>query len=95
MEYSRYEEPGWRQREALSEPASGSAMKWLLVGAGIGAGMALLFAPTSGRELREMIGRGCRRTFDGISRGTQELRQRGSNLLNFNRWRSGQKVQEG
>jgi gas vesicle protein len=88
MEYSRYEEPSWRQHEVSSESASNSAMKWLLVGIGIGAGMALLFAPTSGHELRNLIGRGCRRTLEGISRGTQELRQRGSNLLNFNR-RSG------
>jgi hypothetical protein len=89
MEYSRYEEPSWRSHEVSPESESGSAMKWLLVGIGIGAGVALLLAPTSGRELRNMIGRGCRRTFDGISRGTQELRERGSNLLNFSRWRSG------
>jgi gas vesicle protein len=95
MEYSRYEEPSWHTQEASSESASGSAVKWLLVGIGIGAGVALLFAPTSGHQLRNMIGRGCRRTFNGISRSTHELRERGSNLLNFARWRSGQKVQQG
>jgi len=89
MEYSRYEEPGWRPGEDDSQIGTGSPITWLLVGVGIGASVALLFAPTSGRELRCAIGRGCRRTLDGISRGTQELRQRGSNLLNFNRWRSG------
>jgi hypothetical protein len=94
MEYSRYEEPSWHLRNA-SESGAGSAITWLLMGAGLGAGIALLLAPTSGRELRSAIGRGCRRTLGGISRGTQQLRHRGSNLLNFNRWRSGDKVREG
>jgi hypothetical protein len=50
-------------------------------------------APLTGRELRGAIAHGCRRTLNGISggisRGTQELRQRGSNLLNFNRHHAG------
>ena len=91
MEYSRYEEPGWRSSsEAEESPQStGAAVAWLLAGIGLGAALGLLFAPASGREVRSALGRGCRRTFDSISRGTQELRQRGSNLLNFSRWRSG------
>ena len=95
MEYTRYEEPSWHSQEASSEPASGSELKWLLVGIGIGAGVALLLAPSSGRELRGKIGRGFGQTWNGISRGTQDLRRRGSNLLSFRGWRSGQKVQQG
>ena len=57
MEYSRYEEPDWHLHEASSESGTGSAITWLLVGAGVGAGIALLLAPTSGRELRAAIGR--------------------------------------
>jgi gas vesicle protein len=83
MEYSRYQEPDWRSREYSSRSGSGSAIAGLLLGLGIGAGIALLLAPTSGRELRSAIGRGCRRTLEGISRGTRELRERGSHLLNF------------
>lgn len=67
----------------------------LLAGMGVGAALGLLFAPTSGRELRNAVGRGCRRTIDGISRGTQQLRRHGSNLLNFRRWRSEEKIQQG
>jgi gas vesicle protein len=93
MEYSRYEEPSWPARESSSR--AGSVITWLLVGAGVGAGLALLLAPTSGRELRSAIGRGCRRTLEGISRGTKELRERGSNLLNFKRRRSLGEVQQG
>jgi hypothetical protein len=89
MEYSRYQEPDWRPREHSSRSGGGAAMAWILVGIGVGAGLALLLAPTSGRELRNAIGRGCRRTLEGISRGTRELRERGSNLLNFSRRQSG------
>jgi YtxH-like protein len=92
MEYSRYQEPSWRPSSGQAEDSAqptGAAVAWLLAGIGIGAALGLLFAPASGRELRSALGRGCRRTLDGISRGTQELRQRGSNLLNFSRWRSG------
>jgi gas vesicle protein len=95
MEYSRYQEPDWRPRNDSSSTGSGSAIRWLFVGMGIGAGVALLCAPTSGRELRSAVGRGCRRTIDGISRGTQQLRRHGSNLLNFRRWRSEEKIQQG
>ncbi len=93
MEYSRYEQPGWPAQQNTATNA-GAAIAWMLVGIGIGAGMALLLAPTSGRELRTNIGRGLGRTWGGLSRGTQELRQRGSNLLNISRWRSGEKLQE-
>lgn len=87
MEYSRYEAPDCGPPEDNATQTS-SAITWLLVGIGIGAGMALLLAPTSGRELRGTIGRGFGRTLSGLSRGTQQLRRRGSNLLNFNRSRS-------
>jgi hypothetical protein len=95
MEYSRYEQPNWHAREDSTESGSGSAITWLLVGIGIGACTALLFAPSSGRELRSKIGRGFGQTWDGISRGTQDLRQRGSKLLKFRGWRSGEKLQQG
>ena len=91
-EYARYEEQEWQLRKIPSRGISGNAIGWLLAGIAIGAGAALLFAPSSGRELRNSIAGGYRRTLDGvrsgISRGTQELRERGSNLLSFNRYRA-------
>jgi hypothetical protein len=39
----------------------GSALKWLLLGAAVGAGLALLFAPRSGADLRQDLRRGVRR----------------------------------
>lgn len=86
MEYARYEE---QNRQPIKNSNAGPGLIWLLVGLGVGTGAALLFATRSGRDLRNSIAGGCRRTMSGISRGTQELRQRGSNLLSFNRHRAG------
>ena len=91
-DYTEYEEQYWRpERRSGSNLASG--IKWLMIGAGIGAGVALLVTPIRGSDLRGAIAHGCRRTLEGISggisRGTQELRQHGSNLLNFNRHYAG------
>jgi gas vesicle protein len=83
MEYARYEE---QNRQPMKSSNAGPGLIWLLVGLGVGAGAALLFAPRSGRDLRSSITFGCRRAMDGISRGTQELRQHGSNLLRFGRY---------
>jgi YtxH-like protein len=88
MECSRYEAPSGHPQETTAT-TPGSAITWLLAGIGIGAGLGLLFAPSSGRELRSKIARGFNQTVGGINRGTQQLRQRGSNLLSFRRWRSG------
>jgi hypothetical protein len=43
------------------ERENGSALTWLLLGAAVGAGLALLFAPRSGAELRQDLRRGVRR----------------------------------
>ncbi|HEY1940125.1 MAG TPA: YtxH domain-containing protein [Candidatus Angelobacter sp.] len=92
MEYARYEEQEWQPKRSPTGGLSSNAIGWLLAGIAIGAGAALLLAPGSGRELRSAIAGGYRRTWDGvrggISRGTRELRERGSNLLNFNRYRA-------
>jgi len=85
-EYARYEgQPYWSEKIGMN---TGSSFVWLLVGIGIGAGAALLLTPSTGRELRSAIAHGYRRTINGVSRGTQQLRQHGSNLVSFTR-RSG------
>lgn len=87
-EHAQYEEK-WEPERNSAEWTTGRAVGWLLVGIGIGAGVALLLTPANGREVRSSIARGYRRTLngigDGISRGAHELRQRGSNLLHFGR----------
>ena len=90
MEYARYAEQKLQPQRTPTGGLSSNAIGWLLAGIAIGAGAALLLAPGSGRELRSAIASGYRRTWDGvrggISRGTRELRERGSNLLSFNRY---------
>ena len=84
--YARYEgQPYWSEKIGMN---TGRSFVWLLVGIGIGAGAALLLTPSTGRELRSALAHGYRRTIDGVSRGTQQLRRHGSNLVSFTR-RSG------
>lgn len=89
-EYQRYGEYT-QQSGTSSGPGIGTAIAFLVVGMGIGAVLALLFAPKSGRELRTSIGRGYRRTVDGVTERTKDLRERGSNLLGFTRGQGGER----
>lgn len=51
-----------RDREVIVvEPEESSRLGWFIVGAALGAGLALLFAPASGRETRERLSRGALR----------------------------------
>lgn len=84
-EFQRYEDYSQPRSEAGSKANVGRAITFLLIGMGVGAAAALLFTPMSGHDLRETIGNGCRRAVDGISEQTRNLRDRGSNLLGFNR----------
>ncbi|HEY6250615.1 MAG TPA: YtxH domain-containing protein [Candidatus Angelobacter sp.] len=84
-EYQRYEDYSQQADEGGNKANVGRAITFLLIGMGVGAAAALLFTPMSGRELRGAIGNGCRRAVDGIAEQTRYLRERGSNLLGFNR----------
>lgn len=87
-EYAHYVGPGWESEEAPERNPTSNALGWLLLGMGIGASVALLLTPSTGRELRSALASGYRRTISGVSRGTRQLRQHGSNLLAFTRRRS-------
>ena len=84
-EFQRYEDYSQPRSEAGGKANAGRAITFLLIGMGVGAAAALLFTPMSGHDLRETIGNGCRRAVNGISEQTRNLRDRGSNLLGFNR----------
>lgn len=81
----RYGDYGEEKTESRGETVGGSAVMLLLIGMGVGAAVALLLAPMSGREMRDTIRRGCSHALDGISEQTRNLRDRGSNLLGFAR----------
>lgn len=53
----------------------GGALKWLVIGAALGAGLALLFAPQSGRETRRELRRGARRVRDLAEEAVGELKE--------------------
>ena len=55
-------------------------LTFLLIGAGIGATLALLFAPKSGRELRGEIADYTRRGVDAAGEGARQLGTRASEL---------------
>lgn len=56
------------------ERAGGGAFKWLLFGAVVGAGLALLFAPKSGREMRRDLGKSIKGLRDLADETLEEFR---------------------
>ena len=68
----------------MSDNSSGDKFLYFVAGAGIGAVFALLFAPKSGRETREMIARAADDSRDFLStkvnEGRQTLEERGRKL---------------
>ena len=99
------------ERESLpadfaDEGSFGRALALVLAGIGIGAGLALLLTPRRGDEVRDAIGRGYRRTVEGLNERAQDLRNRAHdlredlrewapNLLRFARRRVDKRYREG
>ena len=85
-EYEKYGEYSQQSQFTTNRGANaGTAIAFLLAGIGVGAAAAILLTPRSGRDVRRSIARGYRSTIEGISSKAQALRERGSNLLGFNR----------
>ena len=59
----------------MSESSGGDKFLYFLAGAGIGAVLALLFAPKSGRETREMIAQKATESRDFLSNKVSEGKQ--------------------
>ncbi len=53
----------------------GGALKWLVVGAALGAGLALLFAPKTGKDLRRDLKKGIRRARELADDTLEEFRR--------------------
>jgi gas vesicle protein len=59
---------------------STSKFVWFLAGAAIGAGVALLYAPKSGRDTRRLIGRKARDSRDAVADMGRDLLDKGRDL---------------
>ena len=53
---------------------------WLLAGAALGASIALLYAPQTGRDTRRLIGRKARQGREAIADVGQDLAEKGRDL---------------
>ncbi len=53
---------------------------WLIAGAAIGAAIALLYAPQTGRDTRRLIGKKARQGREAVSDVGQDLAERGRDL---------------
>ena len=88
-EYDRYGDYTQQSQESSSKSGSADVVKYMLIGMGIGAVIALLLAPASGTEIRSAVRRRFRSTVDGLNDRAQHLKQQGSNLLGFRRHSNG------
>lgn len=69
------------------ESSTSEKLTYLLIGAGIGATLALLFAPKSGRELREDIADYTRKGIDVANEGARRAGARAGELYDTGRER--------
>lgn len=53
---------------------------WLVAGAAIGAAVAVLFAPASGSQTRDFIGKKTREGTDALAESSKEMYERGREL---------------
>ena len=65
----------------MSSESFGTKLGYLLVGLGIGAVIALLFAPRSGQETRQMIGKKADEGRDYLAGKTRELREQAEDYI--------------
>ena len=56
------------------------SLVWFLAGVGVGAAVALLLAPQSGRETRQMLSRTAERGRDYLGERAEEFKERGREL---------------
>jgi len=69
------------------EPSGASFVLGVMTGALIGAGVALLFAPKAGSEMRHQLGEQYRGLADRVGESTQQLRESAKQLRDQGRER--------
>ena len=68
----------------MEENNSGN-LGWFVAGAVIGAGIAVLFAPKSGRDTRKYLGQTTRESREAMETNGRELMERGKELYDRGR----------
>jgi gas vesicle protein len=79
----------------MAEDSRGQGLAWLLVGLGVGALVAILYAPKSGRETREDIARGAREGTEYLRTRSKQAAEQVSTLVDKGKEQVGEYVQRG
>ncbi|MBS1872065.1 MAG: YtxH domain-containing protein [Acidobacteria bacterium] len=67
------------------DQAYGEKLIWFVAGAAIGAAVALLYAPASGSDTREYLGKKTREGRDALAESSKEMYERGRELYDRGR----------
>jgi gas vesicle protein len=65
----------------MAEEDDGGKFIWFLMGAALGAACALLYAPKSGKETRDLIAQKAQETSDAVSGTSRDLYGRGKDVI--------------
>jgi gas vesicle protein len=79
--YIRYNKGG----DQIMAQDNSSKLVWFLVGASLGAAIALLYAPTSGEETRRRIGKRAEEGREALAESGKDLVDRGRDLYDKGR----------
>jgi gas vesicle protein len=77
------------------EASASTKLTYLLIGGGIGAILALLFAPKSGQELREDIADATRKGIEKSKTTAHQLQERAGEYYEVTRERAGEIIEQG
>ena len=69
----------------MAENEDSGKLTWFVVGAVVGAAVALLYAPKAGKDTRKLIGRKTDESKEAISGSTKEMVDKGKELYDRGR----------
>ena len=70
-----------RHEIARKEDQTGSTLAWFLTGAAIGATVAILYAPKSGKETRQYLGDKAQAGRDAVENASQDMMEAGRDMF--------------
>jgi gas vesicle protein len=69
----------------MSRDNGGNAIAWFVAGAALGAAVALLYAPKSGKDTRKLLNRTTRDSREAVEASGKELMEKGRDLYDRGR----------